>query len=184
MGNVLSDYRSKVTSRPKPAQNVLQQIASGQRQSKNVEDRRGDSRMSDDERRAAVAASYVDQALGGMGDHALAYAMSMLPGRATYDDELERANLLQWKLKMQDPVSNVATRAAGLASPLTLARSLKFLPQGMKQVVAIPVLQQMGGQLLHDLTPGGTTGEVIGPMNLPGPPVRPFSQKMNTKLVR
>lgn len=154
------------------------------RQSKNVEDRRSEGRMTADERHAAVAASYVDQALGGMGDHALAYTMSMLPGRGTYDEELELANLLQWKLKTQDPVSNVVTRGAGLASPLTLARGLQLLPQGMKQVVAIPVIQQMGGQLLHDLTTGGTTGEVVGSMNLPGAPAKPFSNTLDTKLVR
>lgn len=104
----------------------------GGRQSANVEDQRGDAvkPLTDDERNAAVAASFVDQALLGYGDYPLAGLMTLMrgpgwragteAGSKHFASELGRAKNLQYRLRQQDPVSNVAVRGAGLVSPWSI----------------------------------------------------------------
>jgi hypothetical protein len=88
-------------------------------ESQNVEDQRGQyqRRLTPDERKAAIAASYVDSALLGYGDNVLAGAMSVLPGRDTYTNELTRMRDLQHRLSEQARATNFVVRGAGMISP-------------------------------------------------------------------
>lgn len=92
-------------------------IAKGGHESVNIDDRRPQSVMTPDQRRAAIAASYIDSALLGYGDNALAGVMSMLPGRQDYSHELGQMRGLEQMLHNQDPVSSAAVRGLGMVGP-------------------------------------------------------------------
>lgn len=145
--------------------------ASGARESTNIEDRRPEAvrPLTDDERSAAMAASFVDQALLGYGDYPLAGLMTVLrgPGATTPDgveamnkaflNELSLVKNLQYRLRQQAPTTNVVTRGAGLMSPWAvhnLARAVA--PQGLAGLFGVGGAALSGPQLIDDLVPDKT----------------------------
>lgn len=113
--NILGDMRKKWSGR----------------ESKNVHDISG--KLTEDERRAAGLASFLDQVALGYGTPALAGLMSLLPGRGTYEQENFLAENLQRRLQVQDPNTNLAARGAaflGPSGPLRLAAMAKNTAAG------------------------------------------------------